>query len=598
MITTSDEYKLAIDAPSRQSKALFILDLQRQGASGAVAASSSAVGYDPNVLLLGRMSFDTDEYVGEHLPEELRGNYLGWQSGIVSGPNGVLPSPEVIVFTYEEEHISENYWIVGTPDEFPTEFTLRVYDANDVLTYQRSVVNNTQYIWNASLEPVKCKKVEFSIRRVNLPERPVILMTGGMVTQLVLNDTQISDFELLEELTSDESLPYGGVSSNTLSFSIHNPNYMFTPSNRRSPFDGLLRPDIPVTGFYGLEIAPEQFEFLPLGKYKVSEWRAPSQALEASITAYDKLFDLQDEPIPMLRVIENATVGDIFNELFIGMGLTPEEFSIDSAVDTTVPYGYVLGSSFGEALYKLSQVGICQVSIDRNNVLVVRSSAPRRQSTVYWTDDNQILSIDNPEKFNALFRNVVVVVHLPSLRRTLELASTTPLVVDSGETRIENIGFSQTPVLQLEQMALEGALLSNIAQVNYGSHDATVIINNPGVPENVSLRAEGVYVKYVKSEINQDIPRATNKRVLRIENELIQTAAQARAVLNRVVPVVSDPFNYFEMDVRGNPALEVGDVVLINAPSVNVQSQYVEIYRQTITYDGALTATAVARIVT
>src|SRR5690606_31825461 len=111
--------------------------------------------------------------------------------------------------------------------------------------------------------------------------------------------------------------PIGYVSANELSLTLNNSDRAFTPTNKESPFYGKLRPGIRVEAFIELEIVENEFESVPLGIFwTAGDWTATSSSVEASIKCYDRLSEIRDRDMPMLRVARHTTVKEMFETLF------------------------------------------------------------------------------------------------------------------------------------------------------------------------------------------------------------------------------------------------------------------------------------------
>lgn len=421
-----------------------------------------------------------------------------------------------------------------------------------------------------------------------------LTLTNG--EKLLFTDEDLVDFSLLEELSSNEEVPFGGVSANEFTFSIYNENKKFSPSNTVSPYYGHMGPGATVTARVGLEISPDEFEYVPLGTFTVDDWRAPSSGVSVTIVAYDRLFNLSEEPIPMMRITENTTVENMFITLFRAMGLTIFEFDVSKELSHRIPYGFIMPTTFGEAIKVLSQAGMCTVVVNRYNRIIVTPSITSTLPVQNWDDDNEILEIENPEKFSSVYGQMSVAIHEPSLRRTNSLSNMSNLTLDKGESRLEKAEFSESPVVSVDRISLQNSRGTLIRQADYGTHQVSLLLENPTErTEKVSLSIAGVYCKFTKRELYNKVEDAINKKILTIDNPLVQTATHAQRIMSVIVPAMSDPFNFFDLVVRGNPAIVVGDVITVAAPSELIPETTIRIYRSIINYNGSIEGTIVGR---
>lgn len=591
MLNVSKVFSTKIDAHSRAMKAIVTMDfVPGVVVKSTITTSSEAVGYPITELLRGRISFDATRDTGKYLPDYVKKPFEGWRSATKSDENGLFATPIDINIVLDKEITAANFWVVGTAEEHPVDFTFRIYDAAGNVTYTESVEGNTEAIWNPEVPfPIASKRIAIQILRNNIGGKEALLLNAGLITSLVLTDEELVDLELLEEVTSDEALPYGGVSSNELAFSVDNLKSYFSPAFLQGPLAGLIGPGVVVQGYLGLEVSPLSFEYVPLGTFMVAEWRAPSQGVDAAITAYDRLYDLNQEPVPMLRMERNTTVAKLFGKLFISLGIPSEEFEIDNNINAIIPYGYVPQGTVGEALNYLCQAGLCRVRIARNNKIIVSSRDITKKATVRWTDEKQILAIDNPEKLNAIFGRVSVSINEPSLRRSTDLASMSNIGIPPGAVHLENAEFSKNPVMLVESVNINKVDKIQVGTAAYGTHHLSVTMGNQSSAiEFVSVSVQGIYCDFIKRELVKEIPSAKMKKQLTISNDLIQTATHAQTIMNTILPTVADTFSMFEMDVRGNPALELGDIINFTAPTIKVSDEYIEVFRIVLRYDGSI----------
>jgi hypothetical protein len=597
MIETSEAFARKIEASVRRSRAIVLLDfLPDVIHKPSITTTSEKEGYPVGGLLQGRLSLDESNSVGEYIPASNRGTFNGWRSAESSNPLAQFDTPPVIEITYEEEIESKHVWLVSSALEYLVDFKVTITsEVGEAIVLD--VTDNQQAIWShVSVEAMKIKTIRLEVLKNNIEGKDALIINFGAVKELVLTDAELVDYDVLEEVTYNEALPYGGVSSNEYTFAVDNLSYMFTPANDKGPLFGLLAPGVGVKSFYGLEIEPEVFEYVPLGVYFVSEWNAPSQGVQATITSYDLLFDLQEESVPMLRMQENTTIAELLLALFEGLGLAREQYEVDSNINDRIPYGFIPEGNVGAALAPLCEAGICRVCVNRFGVVRATRGIPTKEAVLTWDDVNQVMEIENPEKFNAIYGKVTVAVNIPSLRRTSDLATINEIEVNSGDTFFERASYSKAPVLSIDSVSVRGGTGTRTKEIAYGTNNIDITLENGSKKsETVGVFVQGVYCSFVSREVSGLTPGATSKKVLPIKNQLIQTEIHAMKLIQAIAPAVADSFAYFELVTRGDPRVEVGDVLKIKAPSANIPDQYIEVYRASHSYDGAIEGRIVGR---
>jgi len=112
------------------------------------------------------------------------------------------------------------------------------------------------------------------------------------------------------------------------------------------------------------------------------------------------------------------------------------------------------------------------------------------------------------------------------------------------------------------------------------------------------IQGKPLTVQNKERAIARDEASILENGVLRYEfpaNPLVQTLDQAQAIADALLASVKDPRRDIEMEWRGNPALELGDIVSIVTNSVKDRRGTFTIIRQEIEWAGALSARLTGR---
>ena len=139
-----------------------------------------------------------------------------------------------------------------------------------------------------------------------------VYFDGDTQHPVEFTEKNITRIQTLEEVKAEGSNPLGLVSTGELTVSFDNSTRVFTPTNSESPYYGKLRPNTLVKAQLGVEVAPDTFEYVPLGEYRTGDWTAPSDDVEATVTCQDRLSDIGEKDVPLMQVRENTTIYEMF----------------------------------------------------------------------------------------------------------------------------------------------------------------------------------------------------------------------------------------------------------------------------------------------
>lgn len=426
----------------------------------------------------------------------------------------------------------------------------------------------------------------------------LIYFNGDDLPPDEFDETSVVEIHLLEESSAEADNPLGLVSSNELTVSFRNDDRAFTPSNTESPYYGKLRPNVLLKAFLGVEIYPGMYEWIPLGVFRTADWSAPASTVKATVVCYDKLYELGSKEVPMLPVQYETTVGDLFRLLFEALGLTPTDYSIDPRLKQPVRIGWIPKGKVRDALQVLATAGNCTVNTDRYGRIVVRSNFTTGEAQTILSEDDQLFAVENPQRFLKTFNTVRVNYQLPYLKPETTLLQHDALIVPNGQLTLNEAAFSEGPVAKVNQVRLIGAKNTVVESIRYGAWTITISLYNPGPEETIRLEVLGHSVGLLSSSYTaQDFSAVTEWGVkeLTIDNVLIQDPNTAKSYAGALLQLVKDPRGTFNLTLRGDPAVELGDVIQLKDVADKVGVVNVTPLRYTLDYDGALSAKMEAR---
>ena len=407
----------------------------------------------------------------------------------------------------------------------------------------------------------------------------------------------IAGLYLLEEARTEGDNPLGLVSANELTVTLDNSERSFTPTNSASPYYGKLKPGLLVKAWLGLVLPDTSVEYIPLGVFRCGDWTSPSESVESTTICNDRLHRLGAKTIPMIPATINITTGGLFSVLFDALGLNGDEtegdveYVINPGVGQALTIGVVPKGQVMPALQEMAVGGNAFVSADREGVVQVKSNIITDDFVATWTQGNQIYTIENPQRYLDAYSGVRIGFKRPRRDPLEPVLTINNIRIPNGGLNLVRMEFTSAPVAYVEQVRLVGAVNSAVADVEYGAWTITLQLTNMGAAETVDIEVIGQDVDYLSSDYTAEDAAAVaaiGEKELYIESRLIQELDAAQRYGDQVLQYVSDPLVNFELETRGDPSVEVGDVVQVSSTVDKVPATDIVIQRQELSFDGGL----------
>lgn len=597
MLPVSTEYLDAIDAPARRTSGVIELIFRDPGAITATATSQKDALSGPENACKGFLGPSEALYDGSFIQEPIR----GWHGEIVANSSGLLPVREDLTIEYEKPIKGPNIWFVGQPGYYPVDYSLHVETTDNpgVLVPITGISGNTLFIRKHSLDTdALIKRVELRVTKISTPNDVVRIIEFGVVHKVVLTDEDWTDYRLLEEVASEGNNPVGSPSANEFTFTLRNEDKLFTPSNTDSPFYGMVNPQTVIRPHFALEVGGVM-ETLPLGTFYVDDWHAPTSAIEASITGYDRMTKILRQPTPDMIVAMNLTVKEAYEYLFLSAGLSAEEFEIAPSLSRIIPIVYYEGDTLGSCLQVLTQSTLSAVSITRNDKIRVADLLQSGVSKAILKADSQLFDVQPRHSLRNVYPRVEVTSDTPYLEDSRELTRLEDLTIEGNGVQTRNIRFDNA----IGYFAV--ALTSHKDVVitsweNTMKHARITLQNKSNNTLTYDLAILGRPLALAATVVEQEDPTLAElwpDRQLALRTLYLQNDELAEEYARQMLRYAKDPNMHQTANLRGNPALELLDVVTLEADeSLGLKENTdVQVIRQSISYSGGLLAEMLLR---
>jgi len=558
-------------------------------------------GCNKNWFEVGVSTLDGTAY-----PADNEQGSVGWWSASLADADGNFSTPVTITVVLSEASDVPNLKVIGDniKGEYPVDFTIKLYDESDTLLYTETVTGNTSWAWRRTLATMVTgvTKEVLSITKINKGS------TTAKVTEFYTAyfETYYGDdlfgINLLEELEYQSgTIPIGNISSNEIAVKLNNYSRRFTPGNPISSVAPLMLKNRRIQAWLGVDIDGTT-EWHSLGIFWSMDWNVPDDEVWAEVTGFDRLEFLRGTTFNPHEVFTNYTLYELIEAVLQDAGLLTAEYEIDIALDSIViPYAWFGEETHRNALQKLAEAGLAMVYCDREGRIVVKQYAVPT-STAFTFDTDTFFSKDHPLAWSEMANSVEVTATplTPSAQEEIYTDSDT-FAVGAGATVEKFYIFSHSPCIDVQQPTItqSGTDIHVESYTVYSWAISVIFYNSGATSQNVtSVSVEGKKLES-KGQIrctaeDPSSIRLNGKVTTSINNDFIQSKAQAQDIADIILASYKDPRRDITLKCRGDIALILGDKV--SAPDFrNTAFDDYVIVRQEIAWNGRLEAQVTAR---
>jgi hypothetical protein len=301
MLNVSNDFDTAVKANSMSSDALVIVDFgpELDYPFASVVASTTAANFYADQVCDGVLDYLDRAYTGNYIPALFNDPLVGWKGTYQANGSGTLSTQETLEITYTEEITTGNFFVVGTEENYPVDFTIETYDSG--WSTLVTVTDNDAPLYSYNTGELSFTKVRVTITKISLASDYAHVLEAGAVLCVCATRNDIKELDLLEEAFPESDVPLGRISANNFSVTLYNQDGRYNPSNSYSYLHGLMRPKLRLRPYVGVEVAEDEYECVPLGIFWTEDWSVPSkQSLFVTLNCFDRLHKTVDIAYPQL----------------------------------------------------------------------------------------------------------------------------------------------------------------------------------------------------------------------------------------------------------------------------------------------------------
>lgn len=559
MLTVSSGFLAAIAAPSRMTRArvrLEVLDTDawldnvKQASSQATISRLDQVSNRVREPTRAYATFEPDywrldgSFVIPPAPDELPEAEVGWWSGNLCDAQGVFNPPEAITLTCGQAYNAAGLTITFDPAayEYAADFTVNVYDGSDNLICQEAVTGNDKPVYMLTRNLLGFRRVELVVTRWAHGQRRarVAEVDFGLVEDY--GESQLVDLSLVTEMDlTSSTLPSG-----ELRFRLDNSDKRFNILNPEGLYYFLQRRQR-VTAEFGVDIGG-YVEYVPAGTYYLTEWKSDAGTLTASFTARD-LLDLLAQGRYRRGKVETVSAYNLARDMLEDAGVI--DYSIDEALQGVMLTACVPIVSHRDALQLVAVASCAVVRVGVDNRLVMgRLVESEPGATIDMSNTYDAPQIRLDKLVTAV--NVEIVGH--RLRGQTTVYSGTVNLDGQAELWVE-----YNAPCQAHQVTVIGGTLDSS---DHFAHASRLVITGAGSVQ-ISITADEMeQVKSIYTLQDDTRPSSEQPQTLQVQNQLINSPELAADVAAWLL-LASKRRLIYDVDWRQNPALECGDIIII-----------------------------------
>lgn len=526
---------------------------------------------------------------------------IGWWSNTLSDTNGAYNSANYPYLLMDFIKRPVGKWtLIGDSklNQYPVDFDVIIYDESNNILETQTITNNNQVqtTINFSQTYSDVKKIKLIIKKINVANAVIKILQFFDILEENYEGSDVKDFEVVEELSTDGDGVSYGINSNTMSVTIYNKDRRFDQGYLK---DFLLL-DRKVIPFIGIEDDNGNTQYSQIGVYYSDEWSVPQNDQWVKLKCLDRLMKFQKITYVGYPYSQNVSLKTITANILQSAGLTSEEYEIDDALDDiVVPYAFLGKKSVWDALQDVCNAGLCRVYTTRDNKIKV--------SIENLDVINDGITINPGKTFGyevqtrkTDFSNHIEVdysdINASQTSATREVVYSNAISLDANSRRTMIVDYSQNITNAILTFTPIGTIRLNSFQssINCGKFELENLTNET-IIANVEVTGLVIAVN-TQTVIIEDAESVENYGVMSFKHsssDLVQTYARAVEIGNYFMSILNQGAGTLRINWRGNPSLMLEDKFTC-VDRFGASKEYINQYNR-FTFNGGLKQETKAR---
>ncbi len=515
-----------------------------------------------------------------------------------------VPTYPKLTITHAARTI-ETLLVVGDDqlNEYPVNFTVKLYDAADVLQHTETVTSNGFCTWTQNLSPAHDGIAKQELEITKWSRGDSVCKIAQFFTTLeetyYSEDGDIVSLNVTEQREfSGTTIPQGNLAASEITVKLNNIDGTFDAGNTASPLYGLMLNNRAITAWLGVDLYPSGVRrWYPLGTFYSRDWNAPDSEISVEISGQDMLARLQSTTFSTSEVYESKTLQELAIIIMTDAGLTSADWDIDATLNTiTVPYAWFDQVSHRECLRKIAAACMGQCYCNRDGKIVLEVYQAPSLNPFAYTEANTF-NFDHPLKWSEM----VNYVEAQAMPRTP--SAEIDIVTDIESFTVPALGtvtklhfYTSSPCIDVQAPVIVADPDITVSAYTAYAWGISITYANAGVGDetvtSVTVAGKTLDVVSGRTIVAQDAASISQngKQTLSspITSEFWQDETRAQEVADQILEAYKDPRRDIVMRARGNIAQLLGDrVAAVDSWAANTTAHF-GIVGQDINYDGGL----------
>jgi hypothetical protein len=550
------------------------------------------------------------------------GNQVGWYGATACNGSAVWAEPYPTLSIRFDARAINTILVCGDTayNEYPVDFDVKIYGPavttttgegdSDILLYTKVVTGNDllKYHYDISAEAITSAiRMDLIVKKWSSPNRIVKIVEFYSSVSASYTGDEIVSMNLTEEREiKDGTLPIGNISANELDISLQNILIdgvadPFFPGNSDSPLHEFIKKNRKIMPWLGLYLPDESIEWVPLGTFWSGDWSISEKSGVAATSCRDRMELLRKAEYDGSTVQTDVTLYDLIDGVLeyakehIPM---PElNWSIDEELmDYTIPVAFFPKQSYFETIRQVVEACRGQAYMSRDDVLIITGfGAIAVPENPYSITEHDYFNREQPAKSEELINRIEIKTsqYIKSAATEEVYRADEPISLGAGETKTVETKYSNDPVSGAIASFDPPAPHSSIIAEEYFSWGARITVLNDGTPEAFTIVIDGyIYPEsggqIIVAEDTDSIQSNGLQKYNYPDNHLLQGEAMAQAIADGLLDSFKIPMKDVSLDWRGDPALELADVMV--TPEYEESTANFYIYKNKIDFDGTVRA--------
>lgn len=545
---------------------------------------------------------------------------IGWYGNKLSDGSGEFSSPDpALTLTFPAKPIkSVLVAFENTLNEYGVRFTIDIKLGSTFLDVIFVTTNDKTYFSaQPNIEILSADTLILTIEKWSKTSTMVKVLEFYSSITDVYEDDVIKSFSITEEREiRDATNPIGNISSNEISIELQNIKIgdlidPFFPGNSASLYSSLLKPNRRIIAELGFEFPDGNYKLIPMGTFWSGDFTIKDTSPTMTFTGRDRLEKLRKAIYDDNELDYNKTFYSLIEDICLSARSKIQQLSYENDSDLIsliIPISYIDRKNYFDAIKGVMAACGGQAYMSRLDILKIESSARSNDYTGspdLFIPKSEYFTKDQPSHYEDIINKLEIETQpltLGTAGTSLYSSSSAIDLPASATLDPMELKYSSFPATAIV-ISLSGTGCTPTYTAEYLSWGCILTVSNAAATTGtftISITGTPYIIKgtnIIDSKDDTSIEYYGEKSYRLPINPLIQRDDIAQDIADDLISFYADPRNDLNLTWRGNPALELGDIIVVPEYQRGVidNKARFKIYKLQTNYDGTLKQTISAR---